>query len=66
MWPKRTQPEKCTQCDVSEMRMSEENQANVSIPKFCPICGDTMHLEERDAGTWWVCDDESCDYQMKP
>jgi ribosomal protein L37AE/L43A len=46
--------------------MSKENQVQASIPKFCPICGDTMHLEDRDAGVWLVCDDVSCDYQVKP
>ena len=41
-----------------------EKSEEVTAVKFCPICGDTMHQENRDGGLWWVCDDPTCDLQI--
>lgn len=44
--------------------MENQEEVQAQAVKFCPICGDTMHQENRDGGLWWVCDDTSCDYQI--
>ncbi|HHT9074374.1 TPA: hypothetical protein ACT5CI_003065 [Edwardsiella tarda] len=41
-----------------------EKVAEATAVKFCQICGDTMHQENRDGGLWWVCDDPTCDFQI--